>query len=1460
MAIVRRLAGYLGIAALTALFLIAVGLVATQTGFFRNYLRGLIVKQAAQYLNGTLTIQQLRGSVLTGVELDGVTLQHEGQTAVAMNRLALSYDPITLIKQGLILRNLTLDDPTVLLQRDNAGWNFSRFVKTRKNTNGKGAPPLTIETLNVNNGHVIVRDQGRLLEDVTSLNTKLRFAYHKPGVEFDITQLSGRSPDVNIHKLAGNLRFDEGATHVGDLGVETDRSNFVTTFAWAGGSEPLAGRKFDVTLHATRLSLPEVGRFFKPLAGINIEPAVDVTAHGTFAALAMEVNVVSSEGNAHGPLVGHFGANPSGLEGTLDVQHVDLQHIVNRPEWKTRVTGRAQFDWKFGHPTAVGTGAPMKVNFKFAGPEVQGFGYRAENVQSQGIYTAPDLKFDASGAAYGASATTRASFHFPAAGPMSYTLAGNFRNLDMRRLPPSLAMPKLDTVAAGEYQFASNGHDWRGNGTLAPSVAEGARFGSGTVFEIDSHDRALHYSATGTVAGLDPQRFAFPFNISWLADDRFRGLLTGNFTFDGSGRTVDSLVLSTTADLTDSTLAGAHFPQAHATMQLSNRQLSSTFAGAFERLPGTLLTTRRELADSMLNGSADMGVTITIPADGPVVLSSLNGAATLAPSTIAGVEIDKGQASGTYANDILNLSELNLTGPRVVANAKGTLAMGTAGQSNLTYDVALTDLTQLGERLGQPLGGSAHVIGRAAGPASQTTFSGSIDANRFTYSTTVNALTASSKYTVMLADFDVTKARIQADTQGSFVTMGGINFPRVSAQTTYQSQQLDFNSLFEEETRTLGLGGSLLFHPDHKEVHLRALNLTVGQVQWGLPAGREATAHYTADSITIDNLTLQRGAQSISADGIVAIGAASSRLPNNLNVRFDNVQVQDINQLLLGQRPLSGLLNATAQIRGTRSDPQVAADFSVTGGVVQGVNFESLSGKANYEGKAVNLDARLQQNPSAVLTAVGLMPLPNGPGDRARADTFDLNVKSTPIDLALFQAATTQVTTLSGQLQTDMHIGGRIESPQLNGQLNVTNAGFAVPSTGVTYRNALARLTFEGDRVVVDRFQISDNANSQLVAIGQLGFVSYSLGPMNVQLSAQNFKVLDNQYGQIIVDSDLRISGDATKPQITGTISPQTGRLEVDQLLEELTKNPYSTAPTIATTMEAPATTAPAAAPALIASTKTSSPASTPSLYDAATVDVTVNLPDDFMLRGRDMQTAYSRIGLGNMNITVGGDLHIRKDPAADPDIVGTVSVVRGFYEFQNRRFDVLRDSQIRFQGLKPIDPALQVGAERIISGVTAVVNIRGTARQPVVSLTSQPPMDEADVLSLIVFNQPINQLGSAERLNLVQRAGSMAAGYIATPLANSIADALDLDVFEIRPEGGINGQPSVALGQQIGSRLFVQFQQDFGSADHSQISFEYRISEILRLVSTFAQGAQQVHGVQRIDTTGTDLIFVLSY
>ena len=256
-----------------------------------------------------------------------------------------------------------------------------------------------------------------------------------------------------------------------------------------------------------------------------------------------------------------------------------------------------------------------------------------------------------------------------------------------------------------------------------------------------------------------------------------------------------------------------------------------------------------------------------------------------------------------------------------------------------------------------------------------------------------------------------------------------------------------------------------------------------------------------------------------------------------------------------------------------------------------------------------------------------------------------------------------------------MHVGGTLEAPRLNGLVETSNGGFSVVATGVTYTNAIARLMFENDRLLVDRFEISDDDQDRLVAIGELGIVRRSVGEMNVQVSATQFKVLDNQFGNLEIETDLRVTGDAAKPQITGEIRDR-GRTPRGRSAARAARDEARIAPKRRSRPRLRRTGP--------SRRGTASPARTLSLYDAATVDVRVVLPDDLVLRGRDMHASFSRIGLGDMNITVGGDVRIRKSPPGQPDVIGTVSVVRGFYDFQGRRFEVLRDSQIRFQGSRP--------------------------------------------------------------------------------------------------------------------------------------------------------------------------------
>ena len=241
-------------------------------------------------------------------------------------------------------------------------------------------------------------------------------------------------------------------------------------------------------------------------------------------------------------------------------------------------------------------------------------------------------------------------------------------------------------------------------------------------------------------------------------------------------------------------------------------------------------------------------------------------------------------------------------------------------------------------------------------------------------------------------------------------------------------------------------------------------------------------------------------------------------------------------------------------------------------------------------------------------------------------------------------------------------------------------------------------------------------------------------------------------------------------------------------------------------------------------------------------LDLTVKVPDDLVVNGKDIQPGNTPIGLGNLNITLGGDLRVSKRQARPIRFVGQVNTVRGTYEFQGRRFDIERGGLVRFDGFMPVNPTLDISATRLISGVEARVHVGGTMRKPELTLTSNPPLEQADILSLIIFNAPANELGEGQQVSLAQRASALATGFVASKLADSIGKALNLDTFEIQTEttaGGGQGA-TVTVGEQVGRNLYFKVIQGVGSDTTSQFVLDYQLANFLRLQTTVLQGTPE--------------------
>ncbi|MGC9163652.1 MAG: translocation/assembly module TamB domain-containing protein, partial [Thiomonas sp.] len=167
----------------------------------------------------------------------------------------------------------------------------------------------------------------------------------------------------------------------------------------------------------------------------------------------------------------------------------------------------------------------------------------------------------------------------------------------------------------------------------------------------------------------------------------------------------------------------------------------------------------------------------------------------------------------------------------------------------------------------------------------------------------------------------------------------------------------------------------------------------------------------------------------------------------------------------------------------------------------------------------------------------------------------------------------------------------------------------------------------------------------------------------------------------------------------------------------------------------------------------------------------------------------------------------------AAPAATGSIEVVKGDYTAYGQQLQVT-NGRINFAG--PLDnPGLNITATRpnLPTGISVGVSVTGSAQQPVVKLSSTPPMPDTQILSWLVLGQPLDQVGAAD-IGLLQTAAAALMGPSdGLPLQTRLARAVGLDSISI--QGGANGSGAngnglqgtiVTLSKRLSSNTLVSF------------------------------------------------------
>ena len=145
---------------------------------------------------------------------------------------------------------------------------------------------------------------------------------------------------------------------------------------------------------------------------------------------------------------------------------------------------------------------------------------------------------------------------------------------------------------------------------------------------------------------------------------------------------------------------------------------------------------------------------------------------------------------------------------------------------------------------------------------------------------------------------------------------------------------------------------------------------------------------------------------------------------------------------------------------------------------------------------------------------------------------------------------------------------------------------------------------------------------------------------------------------------------------------------------------------------------------------------------------------------------------------------------------------------------------------------------------------ITGTPRNFSLSLGSDPPLPEVDIVALLfgstadVSNAELRQLSSTGAMQaeqaLLQAAGArLIAGSISAPVRRVVEETLRLDTAQITPTIGTESDPltpsaRLILGKRLSPRAYLTFSRALGTTARDQIIvLEYDQSDRLGFVLT---------------------------
>jgi autotransporter translocation and assembly factor TamB len=486
----------------------------------------------------------------------------------------------------------------------------------------------------------------------------------------------------------------------------------------------------------------------------------------------------------------------------------------------------------------------------------------------------------------------------------------------------------------------------------------------------------------------------------------------------------------------------------------------------------------------------------------------------------------------------------------------------------------------------------------------------------------------------------------------------------------------------------------------------------------------EAGLEYREYRFRLRDLNLQQGGSPVLT-GFVMIPfdpnnrerpiAWEKRIAANLNVT--KLDIARMMSSFGKETPVTGTVTANLLAGGTFLAPTAHLKMearSLKANAAAKFSAADLDLTLHYSRKELSLKSELRQPQIQPLTITGTAPFDlEATVERRKLDPqlpVDISVRMPPSSLAFIASLTPAVRRIEGTAAIDMRVRGTVDKPAFSGaaRIDIRSARLAndnVPAIG----RFQADLGFANDSLRFNRFEGEIGGGSFKLG-GSVGLATLTEPVFDLRLESDEVLVKRDDTITVRVDADVRLTGPLKAAAMRGDLFVVHSRFfkEIDIMPIALPGRPKPVPKEVRqeSTVSFP----------------------TPPLRDM-TFDVRIRTrPDDpFLIRG-NLANGAARLDLRfagtGLNPYLEGNVQVQEFRASLP--FSRLNITRGFVTFN-------RDT--------PFQPVLDLQAESNMRDYLIRAYIFGSASDPQVQLSSEPPLPHADIVSLLATGITTSEL-----------------------------------------------------------------------------------------------------------------------